>query len=133
MHEYDVQSIFCQFIILNCILLYSTFLQSQFPFTKLIIILFGLKPLHPLNIDFNTLVASATQYVAFESHRYISEVLSILSLQDCLKEWELLKMKLQLVKNDPDSAHLIFSTPGVMASTRGEIIVLEKCVDVSSK
>ena len=26
-----------------------------------------------------------------------------------------------------------FSTPGVMASTRGEIIVLEKCVDVSSK
>ena len=42
-------------------------------------------------------------------------------------------MKLQLVKNDPDSAHLIFSTPGVMASTRGEIIVLERCVDVSSK
>ena len=64
--------------------------------------------------------------------KHISKTLFLLfqlRVSICLREREVLKTTLELIKDNPSSAHLIFGNrKGHMAVKRGDLLIVSKCV-----
>lgn len=90
-----------------------------------------MKKLNPTNIGLHTLVSSTANFVAYQGRMDLEETYRTWLAHECMQNRQILKLKLEIIRANPESIHLLFEgKPGMAASLRGDVLQVMKCEEV---